>query len=110
MLSYLAAAFEDPRQARTLGQWATARIAIPLALSLLVWVVFIGHGGPGGRLLGADAQVRDVYRFTPLLRAVDNGYEKTAALLLSLPETELLELPKSQNQGNSSVVPFVAPL
>ena len=39
--------------------------------------------------LGADAQVRDVYRFTPLLRAVDNGYEKAAALLLSLPETDV---------------------
>lgn len=38
---------------------------------------------------GADAQVRDVYRFTPLIRAVDNGYDKVAALLLSLPGTEV---------------------
>jgi len=39
--------------------------------------------------LGADAQVRDVYRFTPFLRAVDNGYEKAVALLLSLPDTDV---------------------
>lgn len=39
--------------------------------------------------LGADTQTRDVYRFTPFLRAVDNGYEKAAAMLLALPETDV---------------------
>lgn len=38
---------------------------------------------------GADPQVRDVYRFTPLLRAVDNGYVEAAAVLLSLVETDV---------------------
>jgi len=38
---------------------------------------------------GADTQVRDVYRFTPLLRAVDNGYVEAAAVLLSLVETDV---------------------
>lgn len=38
---------------------------------------------------GADAQVRDVYRFTPLLRAVDNGHLDAAALILSLPQTDV---------------------
>ena len=39
--------------------------------------------------LGADTQVRDVYRFTPLLRAVDNGFVEAAAVLLSLVETDV---------------------
>lgn len=38
---------------------------------------------------GADTQVRDVYRFTPFLRAVDNGYVEAAAVLLSLVETDI---------------------
>lgn len=38
---------------------------------------------------GANAQVRDVYRFTPLLRAVDNGYIDAAEVLLSLVETDV---------------------
>lgn len=38
---------------------------------------------------GADTQVRDVYRFTPLLRAVDNGYVEAAAALLSLVNTDV---------------------
>jgi len=38
---------------------------------------------------GADAQVRDVYRYTPLIRAVDNGFEQAASLLLSLPDTDV---------------------
>lgn len=38
---------------------------------------------------GADTQVRDVYRFTPLLRAVDNGFVEAAAVLLSLVETDV---------------------
>ncbi|MFK7860115.1 MAG: ankyrin repeat domain-containing protein [Granulosicoccus sp.] len=38
---------------------------------------------------GAHSQVRDVYRFTPLLRAVDNGYVEAAAVLLSLVETDV---------------------
>lgn len=38
---------------------------------------------------GANTQVRDVYRYTPLLRAVDNGYVEAAAVLLSLVETDV---------------------
>jgi len=38
---------------------------------------------------GADTQVRDVYRFTPLMRAVDNGFLEAAAVLLSLVETDV---------------------
>lgn len=38
---------------------------------------------------GANAQVRDVYRFTPLLRAVDNGYMEAAEVLLSLVGTDV---------------------
>ena len=38
---------------------------------------------------GADTQVRDVYRFTPLMRSVDNGYVEAAAVLLSLVETDV---------------------
>ncbi|MFK8082436.1 MAG: ankyrin repeat domain-containing protein [Granulosicoccus sp.] len=38
---------------------------------------------------GAHSQVRDVYRYTPLLRAVDNGYVEAAAVLLSLVETDV---------------------
>ncbi|MFK7995494.1 MAG: ankyrin repeat domain-containing protein [Granulosicoccus sp.] len=38
---------------------------------------------------GADTQVRDVYRYTPLLRAVENGYVEAAAVLLSLVETDV---------------------
>ena len=39
--------------------------------------------------LEAKTQVRDVYRFTPFMRAVDNGYVETAAVLLSLVETDI---------------------
>ncbi len=38
---------------------------------------------------GADTQVRDVYRFTPLMRSVENGYVEAAAVLLSLVETNV---------------------
>ena len=38
---------------------------------------------------GAQTQVRDVYRYTPLIRAVDNGYAEAAAVLLSLVETDV---------------------
>jgi ankyrin repeat protein len=38
---------------------------------------------------GADAQVRDVYRYTPLLRAVENGFEDVAGMLLLLPDTDV---------------------
>lgn len=38
---------------------------------------------------GADGQTRDVYRYTPLLRAVENGYIETATILLTLPKTDV---------------------
>jgi ankyrin repeat protein len=38
---------------------------------------------------GANTQVRDVYRYTPLLRAVENNHETSAELLLSLPDTDV---------------------
>lgn len=38
---------------------------------------------------GAQTQMRDVYRFTPFMRAVDNGYTEAAAVLLSLVETNV---------------------
>ena len=38
---------------------------------------------------GAAAQIRDVYRYTPLLRAVENGYLETATILLALPKTDV---------------------
>ncbi len=38
---------------------------------------------------GAQAQVRDVYRYTPFMRAVENGQEPAAALLASLPDTDV---------------------
>lgn len=38
---------------------------------------------------GAQTQVRDVYRFTPFMRAVENGRESVARLLLSLPDTDI---------------------
>lgn len=38
---------------------------------------------------GAKGQTRDVYRYTPLLRAVENGYIETATILLLLPSTEV---------------------
>ena len=37
----------------------------------------------------AATQVRDVYRFTPLMRAVSNGHLDAAAVLLSLVETDV---------------------
>lgn len=46
---------------------------------------------------GANTQVRDVYRFTPLLRAVDNGYVEAAAVLLSLVETDVNALDEYDN-------------
>ena len=60
--------------------WSALTIAAAKGnVDLLQWLI----------ALGADAQVRDVYRYTPLLRAVDNGYHEAAALLLTLPETEV---------------------
>ena len=38
---------------------------------------------------GADAQHRDVYRYTPFLRAVENGQINAASILLALPETDV---------------------
>lgn len=38
---------------------------------------------------GAEGQIRDVYRYTPLLRAVENGYIETATVLLQLPNTDV---------------------
>ena len=38
---------------------------------------------------GAAGQIRDVYRYTPLLRAVENGYIETASILLTLPDTDI---------------------
>lgn len=38
---------------------------------------------------GAKGQTRDVYRYTPLLRAVENGYIETTTILLLLPKTDV---------------------
>ncbi|MBX2885378.1 MAG: ankyrin repeat domain-containing protein [Granulosicoccus sp.] len=46
---------------------------------------------------GADPQVRDVYRSTPLLRAVSNGFEQVAVYLLSLPDTDVDVQDESDN-------------
>ena len=60
--------------------WTALTIAAAKGnVPILQWL--IGHG--------ADTQVRDVYRFTPLLRAVDNGFVEAAAVLLSLVETDV---------------------
>jgi ankyrin repeat protein len=60
--------------------WTALTIAAAKGyLDLLDWL--IGQG--------AHAQVRDVYRFTPLIRAVENNHERSAALLLSLPGTDV---------------------
>jgi len=46
---------------------------------------------------GAYAQLRDVYRFTPLLRAVENGHIEAAAVLLSLVDTDVNARDESEN-------------
>ncbi len=61
---------------------------------------------------GAETQVRDVYRFTPLMRAVENGYLEAAAVLLSLVETNVdardeydnTALHHAVSQGNEAMV------
>ncbi|ASJ75109.1 ankyrin repeat domain-containing protein [Granulosicoccus antarcticus] len=37
----------------------------------------------------ADAQLRDVYWFTPLMRAVENNHDEVASVLLELPNTDV---------------------
>lgn len=66
--------------ARGSNGWTALTIAAAKGnVTLLQWLI----------RQGANAQVRDVYRYTPLLRAVDNGFLQAAALLLSLPETDV---------------------
>ncbi|MGQ7845094.1 ankyrin repeat domain-containing protein [Granulosicoccus sp. 3-233] len=38
---------------------------------------------------GAQTQIRDVYRFTPFMRAVENGQDSVARLLAKLPDTDV---------------------
>ena len=38
---------------------------------------------------GADTQIRDVYRYTPFMRAVENGQDAVAVLLADLPGTDV---------------------
>ncbi len=68
--------------------WTALTIAAAKGhLELLQWLV----------ALGADAQVRDVYRYTPLMRAVENNHESVAAILLSLPKTDINVQDESDN-------------
>lgn len=74
--------FEQGADIHAVGSngWSALTIAAAKGdVTLLQWLIS----------QGADAQVRDVYRYTPLLRAVDNGFLQAAALLLSLPETDI---------------------
>ena len=39
--------------------------------------------------MGAETQIRDVYRYTPFMRAVENGQDSVAVLLANLPGTDV---------------------
>ena len=68
--------------------WTALTIAAAKGhLELVQWLI----------ALGADAQVRDVYRYTPLMRAVENNHESVVALLLSLAETDVNVQDESDN-------------
>ncbi len=68
--------------------WTALTIAAAKGhLALLQWLVE----------LGADAQGRDVYRYTPLMRAVENNHESVVSVLLSLPDTDVNVQDESDN-------------
>jgi len=53
---------------------------------------------------GADVNLADVYRWTPLMRAIDNRHGFVVNYLLSLPETEVLQI----NENGSTALHIAA--
>ncbi len=81
---------------RTLAQWLIDEGADINVVGSNGWTALTIAAAKGNQAMlnwlltqGADAQLRDVYRYTPFLRAVDNGHERTASVLLALPETDV---------------------
>lgn len=83
---------EQPHVAR----WLLAYGANPHVVGSNGWTALTlaaakGHGNLLDWLIeqGVETEVRDVYRYTPFMRAVENGHIRIARRLLDLPETDI---------------------